>query len=537
MAKNKTTKPLTARATKAQQAWEQFDLDQWIGRYIWVLIPVLVMLYYLFSQGSTGFYQDDEIGHYRNIRQFFGDPFSIMGNQPKPGWKILMVLPSMFGVTGVLLAHCLMAALTVVATYHLGRAMKLRNASVGALLLAAQPLFIQLSFRTYSEITAGLFVVLMLLFYQRRNHVLAAIFSSYIFSIRQEFALVTIVLGVIFLVKRRWVAFLVLGWTPLVLALIGWLSTGNMMWLIDDMRKIGLGVEVPHQSFWHYFGTYIHMVGPVSLALLVVGYWSFLNRGSRWREALQEHGFVFFTYTVMWAWAVISAWDVPNFGANPGHWRYMLSIAPLTAIYVMMGINVMLSESGRRYSGIVLGVFTFITLVLLSREADGFKLLDKSSYTNFFAVFGVLVIFLASSVARILKPGPAVALVTALGVVFTMATITPLKLNTEAETVKEAAQWYGGQGLADRRLLCNHVLFSYFSGIDVTDRNRGQYMSDSTIRVSPAGTLIVWDSHYGNNQFGGDVDYKDISTDTTLTLLKEFLSRDQTFYVGVFEKR
>jgi len=143
----------TSRSDKAPQP--AFDLDIFLDRYIWYLLPLLALLYFWFSQGSTGFYQDDEIGHYRNIRQFWGDPFSIMGNQPKPGWKILLVVPGLFGFTGVAIAHCLIAALTVVMTYRLGRAMRMKNSSLAALFLAAQPLYLQLSFRSYSEITAA----------------------------------------------------------------------------------------------------------------------------------------------------------------------------------------------------------------------------------------------------------------------------------------------------------------------------------------------------------------------------------------------
>ena len=472
MAKAKTTR--TTSASRSGRAGDimPFDLDEWLGKYIWVLVPVLVMLYYLFSQGSTGFYQDDEIGHYNGIRLFFSEPFSIMGNQPKPGWKILMVLPSLFGAQGVLLAHCLMAALTVVATYYLGRTMKIRNSSVGAILLAAQPLFLQLSFRTYSEITAGLLAVLMLLFYQRKNYILAAVFSSYIFSIRQEFALISIILGVILLMKRQWVAFLMLAWTPIVLAIIGWAVTGNPRWLLDDMWKIGAGVVVPHRHFWHYFETYIFMVGPVTLALLVIGYWSFLAKGKGWMEGVREYGFFFLTFTVMWAWAVFSAWDVPNFGANPGHWRYLLSIAPLTAVYATIGLNTMLSEGGKKYASIALGVLLLIVLVFLSRETDGFVLKENTrSYANLLMVFVVFVVFLMTTVLKAMKPRVAIIALLVVGIGFTVYAEKPRKLNSEGEAVKEAATWYQSQPLKDRPLYCNHTMFSHFAGIDCERKN------------------------------------------------------------------
>ncbi len=526
----KTTRPLVTTAP--------FNVDEVIHRYIWVLVPFLVLVYYWFSQGSTGFYQDDEIGHARNILNFFADPFSIMGNQPKPGWKILVAVSGLFGLPGIALMHCLISALTVVATYYLGRALSLRNASLGAILLAAQPLYLQLSFRSYSEITAGLFVVLMILFYYQERWLLAALCSSYIFSIRQEFALVSIGLGILFLMKKRWIPFLALGWTPLVLALIGWLGTGNMMWLLDDMRKIGLGVEVPHKPFWHYFETMIFIVGPISLALLHVGFWSLFSVPSRMRQAITEHGFLFFTFTIMFGWAVFSAWDLPNFGANPGHWRYLLSIAPLVAVYGVKGFNAFFEKETKTSALLSLGIFFALVLFFLHREANGLVLTEVVSYTNA-GIVGVF--FLAVLGLRTLGPrtGPAALLaLTMLGAIsVTVATEKPRTLDGEAQTMKQVAEWYLTQPYSQRPLYGNHVLFRYFAGIHISDKNRDRSMEIATLATAPIGSIVVWDSHYGNSQFGGDVAFPYFEQHrSSYRLLREFISPDQRFGALVFEK-
>ena len=169
MAKSKQQSKQSGKSPRPDGAKMSFDLDQYLHKYIWLLLPILIIVYYLYSTNSTGFYQDDEIGHYRNIRAFWSDPFSIMGNQPKPGWKILLVLPGLLGFPGVLIAHCAITALTVVATYYLGRALRIKNSFVIAILLAVQPLFLQLSFRSYSEITAACVAVLMVLWFAQEN--------------------------------------------------------------------------------------------------------------------------------------------------------------------------------------------------------------------------------------------------------------------------------------------------------------------------------------------------------------------------------
>ena len=538
MAKSKQSKKRkAAKAPQQERQLGQFNLDEYVDKYIWLIVPLLVILYYWFSTQSTGFYQDDEIGHYRNMRGFWGDPWSIMGNQPKPGWKILMVVPGLFGFPGVVLAQSLIAALTVVATYYLGKALKLKNASIGALFLAVQPLFLQLSFRAYSEITAGLFVVLMILFYVKEQYILAAITSSYIFSIRQEFALVSLALGVLFLMKKRYIPFVLLGWTPVVLALIGWMHTGNPMWLIEDMRRIGLEVTVPHKPFWHYFETYIYMVGPFILGLFLVGYWAFLTPTSHIKENLKKEGFLFFTFTIMWAWSVISAWDVPDFGANPGHWRYLLSIAPLTAIYAAKGMNIVFNKERAQYVGVVLAAYVLIVLVFLSRETNGLTLLDEASYTNFIMSLALLAIVAAFIYLRAIPAKAFVTVIAIATVAFTLYAEEPRKLDTEASTVKQASEWYMEQPeLHDRPLYGNHALFRYFADIDITDKARDHVMALETLEDAPKGAIVVWDSHYGNSQFGGDVPMEFFQENPDYELLHQIISSDQTFGILIFEK-
>jgi hypothetical protein len=538
MAKSRTAQKTAAPKRGHDTGLAPFDLDAHVDKYIWVLVPVLVLLYYWFSTGSTGFYQDDEIGHYRNIRQFWGDPFSIMGNQPKPGWKILMVLPGLLGSVGVVLAHCLVAALTVVMTYKLGRAMKMKNSSIAAILLAMQPLYLQLAFRSYSEITAALFIVLSLYWYYREQWIFAALASSYVFSIRQEFALVTIGLGVIFLMRRQWLPFILLGWTPVLLALIGWLHTGNIMWMLDDMQRIGLGVEVPHKPFWHYFETYIYMVGPVTLALLIVGYFRNFFPFERIREQIAEHGFLFFTYTIMFAWAVFSAWDVPDFGANPGHWRYMLSIAPLTALYAAMGFNTIFDSSRRSYLLGAVAAAALVSLIFLSRDTNGLILTDVARFDHSGMVVLVGLLLAAAVYARI-PSGSVLAVLFLVGATaFTLYAEKPRTLDLEAQTVKQAAEWYLSQPeeLQQQPLYCNHVLFRYFTDIDINDRNRDHTMLIETIRSAPVGSIVVWESHYGFNQFGGDVPLDYFEQDPSFKLLHQIIVPDRTFGIFIFEK-
>ncbi|MCX6164753.1 MAG: hypothetical protein NTU73_07850 [Ignavibacteriae bacterium] len=138
-------------------------IDEYIGKYFWVVIPVLAVIYYISSRYSQGFYQDDEISQYLNMLQFWRDPSVILGNNPKPGYKIFMVIPALFGYDVVLFVNSLFASLAVYFTYKLLKIYNVNYAFFGALLLATQPLFFDLSFRSYSEIFTALVIVIFLI--------------------------------------------------------------------------------------------------------------------------------------------------------------------------------------------------------------------------------------------------------------------------------------------------------------------------------------------------------------------------------------
>jgi hypothetical protein len=540
MATTRTMKNRTERPTRKAAAIITADVDELIHRYVWLLVPVLVLIYYWwFSRGPDGLYQQDEIGHYRGIVQFWQKPLSILGNQPKPGWKILLALPGLLGFRGVVIAHCLIAALTVVCTYFLGRTLKIKNASVMALLLAAQPLFLQLSFRSYGEITAGLFAVLMLLFYYRGNYILAALTSSYIFSIRQEFAIVSIGLGVVLLYRRQWLAFLCLAWTPLALALMHLLADPDPLWLLKDMAHIGAGIPVPHQPFWHYFGTIVFIVGPVVLALFTVGYFSFLDRTRSWKAAIAQHGFLCFVFTSMWAWVVLSAWDAINFGPNPGHSRYVLSITPLMAIYAGKGLNIVLERKQRLYISITLGLCALLALAFLSRETDGFILTDVKSFAQSGAIlFLAAVSLLFVHLSRGNGSGYLAIVATAM-VLHTGFTVQPLTLQPEDRCMKEVSDWYKSQpaDFFDRPTYCNHVNFYYFSDITVNDPLHDRHLDSAALAKAPSGSIIIWESHYGNNpSYGGNISTKYFENNVSFRLLKRFMASDQRFGALAFEK-
>jgi len=187
------------------------DNYPFIQKYFWVIIPLLTVIYYLSSKYSVGFYQDDEVGQYINMLQFWSDPFAILGNSPKPGYKIFMVVPAMISYDAVLMINSLIASLAVYFTYVLLKVYKINYAFFGALLLSVQPLFFDLSFRSYAEIFTSLLILIVLILYKKENYFWCGMVCGYIFTVRQEIALMIIIFAFLFYKKKHWSAIIALA--------------------------------------------------------------------------------------------------------------------------------------------------------------------------------------------------------------------------------------------------------------------------------------------------------------------------------------
>ncbi|CAN5486727.1 hypothetical protein BH10BAC5_BH10BAC5_26380 [soil metagenome] len=78
MGKNKELRGTAKAASPYQTAL--LDIDVYLRKYTWIVIPILTLVYFLFSRVSTGFYQDDELGHFINMKDFWMDPGQIISN-------------------------------------------------------------------------------------------------------------------------------------------------------------------------------------------------------------------------------------------------------------------------------------------------------------------------------------------------------------------------------------------------------------------------------------------------------------------------
>ncbi len=532
-------KTLHSKNITSQSAF--VDIDVYLRKYMWVVIPVLTLLYFLFSRISTGFYQDDELGHFTNMKDFWFDPGQIISNWAKPGWKIVLVLPSLLGYDFVLFFNSLISALTVFVTIRLAYKLNLKNASIIAIFLGLQPIFFQLAFRSYAEIYTGLIFILICYTFYTERYNLSMLLFGYLFLLRQETALIAIMVAIYLIVKKKkFIPILFVIVFPLLLQIVGMIkNNGDMMWMVRDIGNLqamdfNKGTD---RGFFFYFTNYIFIIGPVSLGFFLLGYFSFMYKDSVKSHYFEKHAILYITFT---AYFIIQCGLVMQ-GTNAGLLRYMLPVSPMAAIFACIGLNNILNPKDRNLHLTVLLVISVLSLLLMSKDTNNWVMTDQSEFLK----FGILTLLTLVYVFNIYmnKRGGSnqllIIFIFVLSILYIYQKVEPLKESPENLQVKEISNWYSHSEYKDKNLLYSHTNLTFYDYIAGFYKINKTAMTLQNLKEAPVGSICIWDSHYSYNPkyearntqldyFKNNPDYK---------LVKEFVTPDKkSFYAAVFEK-
>jgi hypothetical protein len=537
------------------------DFDEKIGKYFYYFLPVLVLIYFVYGLYSDGFYQDEEYGHYFNMLRFWDIPDSILGNWAKPGYKILFVLPALLGYKFVTFAHAILTTCSVLMVYLVSKELKIKNSSIVAILFAFQPFILQFSFRLYAEILAGLFVLLTLFFYYRKNNILTALFSTWTFAVRNEFAVISIILGVLFLIPvykklfkqddmeiqnkpfsyyliHNILPFFMLGFSPVLINFFGYLSTGDPFYLLTDMKHIGLDMVFAKHGFFHFPSMFIFIVGPLTFGLFFVGYLGFLKDKKSYKEYFTNYGMLFTIFTFYFAVQIISSWDFINIGTNPGTLRYVIPVVPVVALFAGIGLEYIMKEKDKKYVYFILVAVVIVTLAFLSYKTNKTVMISEKEYFKFTVVLTLFCIVLFLNELRMNKK-IFLTLVVVLGLGFTLIDEKPMTLDPERKTIQEATNWWKSNGYDQRVTLNNHSYFFFLINLYDQHNHLDKYpnLLISTLQNVPVGSIALWDSHYNNRpEYNLDVPLEYLQNNPNFRLLQQFISSDRRFGIFAFEK-
>lgn len=529
--------PVAARATTVPASpppAQEWPLDR--TSLLWVGLA-LTAVYFLAGLASPGFYQHDEAGHYLSMRGFWADPSSVLGAWAKPGYKLLYVLPALGGPVAVQLVNAAVAALTVLLTARIASRLGMKAPWLAAALLAVQPIWFQIAWRTYAELPTALLLTLAVWLHLSERRLLAALAMSYVVTLRQELYPVAAMYGLWLLWRREWVAAVSLAIFPLLLNAWGYAATGDPLFVLHQLLDTQSAYREAYtrQGAEHYFVMATSIFG----ALSVIGFLLYVLFAAKkrvaWHWPLLIPLGVYFTLHVLF--------NAESLGFGPstgGNLRYLTVVAPLLSVLAALALEQLaltrLPED-RRAAGYLVGLFVAVAAIFLSYENNMIRLTDTWS-------FGVLFAALAAAAVALI-PMPTRTLVwasLAAGVIAVAFTGTRIKLTAEEKEVQQVVKWVRTERFEQRPLFATHTMFWYFYGKPASAvPGWTPRFNDSTLLAAPPGAIILWDSHYSyrpNVQIKGQVDMKWFQDrPNEFALLRQFVTSDQRFGVLAFERR
>lgn len=501
---------------------------------------VLSFIYFTYSFFSDGFYQQDGPGHYINMREFWLNPNSILGNWSKTGFKLIYVVPALFGINAAKFATCILSAFSGYFAYRVTKNLNKEVAFLAFILLSTQHMWVNFSFRFYAEIASAFFIILSVFFHQKSRFILAALAFSYVGFIRQEFYPIAFGYFIWLIFQKRYIPALMMGVFPLFYNIWGGILSDDPLYLINSI----IGTSDSYAGAWdkmgfdHYFKFFSEVYGGTSVALLV----AFLGSWALSKKKMEEYWIILFpaaAYLLLQSLFNLKAFEIgPGTG---GTVRYLLVISPLIAVMGALGAaNVEQLKKKWTILLFLLPVF-IITAMFLSFEMPSVTItnIKKWDSTIMMGLTSIILLLPLSVIPKLNKYY--LYAIFAVGSLF--YTVKPYKLNSEDAVMKEVASWYQSfeKDNPNRALHTNHPMFYYFFEQTPAEMKpkSGNIINDAQIQQVPKGSIIIWESHYGYRPTRANYELQYTyftEKPDQYKLLKQFNASDNRFVALAFEK-
>jgi hypothetical protein len=396
-----------------------------------------------------------------------------------------------------------------------------------------QPLYFDLSFRSYAEIFSGLLLLLTIYFYKKDKLFLSGLILGYIFTVRQEVAVVGIVLAIMFAMRKNYLAIISLGIFPLLYILAGYFHSGDIMFIINEMKNVGeMDFGGANRGVLHYFKVYIFIVGPICLALFLCGYFGFI--GKNFKEYFKKFDLVYIVFTLMFLIPVALMLK----GTNPGTWRYLLPISPLAAFFATVGLSNIADAKFRNIHMGITGVLLLIILAALSYKTNGLDVLEVSEYSKitFLGLFFIATLIVSrSNVQSYLNTVAIVGIILAAG--YLAMNFESRKLNPENEAIIKIGEYVNMPEVKDKNVYYTNSNILFFGDIYGERAKKFIGLNMENLSKAKKGDVIIWDTHYGYRpEYKKDVKLDVLKDTVNYKLVNSFMSTDRKFAAYAFEK-
>lgn len=419
------------------------------------LLPGIFGLFVIFSFLSTGYpFGAENPGHYLLARYAWHHPDNFFNLWGRPLFTLISFPFAQFGMTGMKLMNSLLSVLTGYGAYLALKKLEIRPSWVAVLFVCFTPIWLYVTISALTEVLFGFMLVLSILLILRKRYVFSAIVLSFLMFARLEGFILLPLFGLVFLLRRKYLAipFLLTGFVCYSLA--GLLLTHDLLWIIHRFPYMASSETYAgvRGSFLHYLVQWDVTLGiPLALFFLagLAGICSGLFSGIREQR---EHSLWFsllvvLPFLVYYLFHTILYWQ--GWGSSLGSLRLISSIFPLAAMIAVVGFA---------------------------------KVVNLFPFPWFRHLFTIVTV---------------VAVIT----VGVMTYRYPVSNGPEEALISEATTWIRTNLPAETPVFYTSQDACYQLGINPWDSATGTIIhGKSDFRKIPEGTILLWDSHFGPNE-------------------------------------
>ncbi len=468
---------------------------------VYGLLILLFIYYYATSKNSTGFYQHDEIGHLMQILDFWKNPMAyLLDMWARGGYKLLYAIPGLAGETGVVITNILFAVGSSWLAYDIAKRYNLRYAWLAVIFTGLQPFIINLSFRCYSEVPTMFMTTLMVSLYIRKKFGWAALVASFLFTMRQEMAVIALILGVIYLFQKRWIPFLLLAWAPLVLNVLGWIHSGDPLFVLHMMTQGGLQDTYQRNGFFYLWLMLPEINGIVVFYFFLISSIAFFTLKNK-VQALKVYHAVIVVFAVYFLMHCAFTSKSFGFGRSGGLGRFLLVVLPLLGVIATGAVHYLTSEASKKTKAVVAVVALAVLLLFFAYNEEilplvfnGYTALADVTQNIQFLVFALavalLLVWLGKNQQMIVI---ALAVITGL---YAVVRVQPIELNAEDAIMSETGLWTQMNAAQTTNLYSNHNMFNYFFMKEGGDHSKIRGYDSATVVNAKPGDVFIFENHY-----------------------------------------
>lgn len=462
--------------------------------FLLLLLFILFFIIVYFAEAT--FDSGDGLGHYFISRYSWKHPALFLDQWGKPLFTLLSSPFSQFGLIGMNVFQIICALATSFFCYRIAKKLELQFAWMLPVFICFSPIYFGVINSGLTEPLFGCMLMLSVLLFFQNKYSAGAITASFLSFVRAEATFVLPLIVLFLILKRKWVALLLLSTGYILYSLIGFLYYKDILWLLNQNpyhTDTGMYGN-PEGPLLHYVKEYNSIFGKPLGILLVIGIvFSFLQfffkekkkeiRGSSeflTHEIFLIHGTFwacFLAHTILWGMGIF-----PTLGLL----RYMTTLIPEAALISLMGFNLLIFPFRRRQKlQVILSIVFSGWIVIFPFKQDFF----------------------------------------------------PFRLHPEQPIIQSAADWINQSEYKNEKIYFLHPYFPFVLDVDPYDNEKvcqlwGLYASikESGIGLLPEKTLVVWDAHYAAND--GELPLDSIRKDTNFRLLKVFKPNEEFNVLG-----